>query len=215
MYAATEGKELLLTDETPTQQMPTAIPSAPKPALNVVHVASTSSWTSVNCTSEKGMSQLIIPGESMKLLYTGSLLNSEVLDEHFEESYVKIPVSIVDDDDEGSDEEVQSEIGHEKTSSFVRIAIQEDSDEETEEPFLTEMEIAAGITTATPDSEKAIALKDYGNKVMLAAEWSKAISAYSRSLEINFSVATLNNRAQAKLSSQVSTLKSIYSTKLL
>lgn len=190
MYLASEGKELVIDGDSKTQEK--AHP------VRIVHSNTSGSWVPERCVTAKTLSELVIPSESVKLLSCGRVVY-QPMDIESEDSYVRIPVSI--DDEEEENEALDTKGNNEE--GFVRISIEEDEEEEDEETQLSPLELAASIPVTMSQLERATALKDYGNKLMISGQFLAAEEAYSRSLHYDFSILTLNNRAQAKLSAQV------------
>lgn len=192
MYLASEGKELVIEGrETVLEKVE---------HVRIVHSNTSGTWISEHCIAVRSLPELAIPSESVKLLSAGRAA-FRTMEIEPEDSYVRIPVSI---DDEAEDAPNDTKTGNEE--EFVRISIEEDDDNESDDDEgsqLSPLEEAASIQVSMSAEEKASALKEYGNKLMVSGQFSAAEEAYSRSLHYEFSILTLNNRAQAKLSAQV------------
>jgi tetratricopeptide (TPR) repeat protein len=215
LYASTEGKPLVFEEVQSATSDKRAIEQAPiRIVQSVIQSALFGEWEEVNCERVQSLSGLLVPAREISLSKKAmmrtfaSSSNNDILpteninvdDEDKDEAYVKIPVSFVDDDDDESANE------NTDRPQFVRIAIAENDDEDEEtnsaQNDTLNLEANAGVTKQMTSEEKALQLKNYGNSMMLRYDWNSSIAAYSRSLFHQFSIATLNNRAQAKLSSQ-------------
>lgn len=154
--------------------------------------------TTIRSNTVQSLPDLIIPLVRFYEHSKGSLSFTSFGSRSSAPAFVAIPIQIASDD-ESED--------HRQESDFVRISIQNDDsdeDENNEESYqnniVDEIDQESGIENSMSDDKKASTLKDYGNRCMQQSNFTKAIAVYSRSLQYCFSVLTLNNRAQAKLS---------------
>lgn len=159
---------------------------------------------------------LLVPAETMTLVHRGTLQTSiedadgatDTAEE--EEEFVQIPIQFDDDDEDDEEEERGENPAKDEGETFVRIQICDDDEDEDDEADknnqgeqavpIHPVDQEAGLPASATPEQKASLLKEFGNSLMLKGQLTKALDVYDRSLYYFFSLLTLNNRAQAKLS---------------